>query len=181
MTVKCSLKLVQKRIKMTCVWGNQYEKVTVEKPRGTLLDYKEFTPSPLLDVQFSVIQNPGELKLSSGMEYMLSTYEVLCAILRTPQTNKSPVENLRAPIHDTWSEARFCVRKPSSGWSRREWRRRSAPPVKSAPLYGEKGKCSLKQHAPAGCLHPHSAELRGCICTITTRQRRPANSQFCLG
>lgn len=115
MTVKCSLKLVQKRIKMTCVWGNQYEKVTVEKPRGTLLDYKEFTPSPLLDVQFSVIQNPGELKLSSGMEYMLSTYEVLCAILRTPQTNKSPVENLRAPIHDTWSEARFCVRKPSSG------------------------------------------------------------------
>lgn len=105
-----------------------------ENPQGTLLDWEGFTPSLVLDVL--------------GSWGTAQWWSVCLVLMRSwapssgpgKQTARTPVENLRGPIRDTSSEAHFCVRKPSWGWSRRGWRRHSVPPVKSGPLYGAKAK-----------------------------------------
>lgn len=118
-----------------------------ENPQGTLLDWEGFTPSLVLDV----LGSWGTAQWWSVCLVLMRSWSPFSGPGK--QTARTPVENLRGPIRDTLSEAHFCVRKPSWGWSRRGWRRRSVPPVKSGPLYGAKAKCSLRQRGWTGCCH----------------------------
>lgn len=61
-------------------------------------------------------------------------------------TIKNLVENLQEPIHGTWSEGLFYVRKPSSGWFHTGWPKHSGSPVKSGPLYRERNKVFIHQN-----------------------------------